>query len=183
MADIDELDRIWREGLLVVDASMTPISDPTVRVAERVRRRRRARLIRRWIGAAAVGVAVVLGVSLARARSPQRVDVATSPPVAVVRVEVLLGGQLTIRFPGRATSGQPPRVELPHGVIRFEVHSPGGSDRIVIDGVPEFVAVVDPPYIQATAAQTVHIAPGTYLMHSTIAGHAEAGEEAVLIVK
>ncbi|HEX3866995.1 MAG TPA: hypothetical protein VHV78_09590 [Gemmatimonadaceae bacterium] len=158
------------------------MSDPTVRVAERVRRRRRLRLVRRWIGITAVGVVIVLGVSLARARSSQRVDVATSPPVAVVRVEVLGEGALTIRFPGRATSGQPPRVELPRGVIRFEVKSLGGTETIVVDGVPKFVATVTPP-VHGTVTQTVRIAPGTYLMHSAIPGHTEAGEEAVLIVK
>jgi hypothetical protein len=182
VADIDELDRIWREGLSAADAVTAPISDPTVRVAERVRRRRRLRRIRRWVGVAVVCVVIVLGVSLARAGSPQRVDVATSSPVTVVRVDVLVGGQLTILFPGRATSGQPSRVELAHGVIRFEVQSRTGSDRIVIDGVPKFVATVYPP-LHGTVTQTVRIAPGTYLMHSTILGHTEAGEKAVLVVK
>jgi hypothetical protein len=181
MADVDELDRIWREGLFAVDASMTPIADPTVRVAERVRRRRRLRLVRRWLGVTVVGLVIVFGVSFVRARSPQRVEVATSRPVAVVRVEVEGEGALTIRFPGRATSGNPPRIELPQGVIRFEVETPAGIETIVIDGVPKFAATVDP--VHRTVTQTVRIAPGTYLMHSAIPGHTEAGEEAVLVVK
>jgi hypothetical protein len=180
MTDIDELDRIWREGLASAAATMAPVTDPNLRVVERVRRRRRTRITFRGIGVVVTGLTIVLAVLFAR--NPPHADFATSSPVTVVRVEVLVHGQLTIQFPGRAVHGQPPHVELPQGLIRFDVSSPGGSDRLVIDGVPTFVAVVVPPH-HAAVTETVQISPGTYLMHSTLAGHAAVGEEAILIVR
>jgi hypothetical protein len=177
MSDIDELDRIWREGLVSADAAMTPITDPTTRVAERVRRRRRVRMTLRGVGVAVVGIAIVLAMSLSR--SPQRDHFATSPPL--VRVAVVVG-DLNIHFPGRPVSGRPPQVELPNGVIRFDVRTTGASDRLVINGVPGFVALVG-PFGHDTVTVTVRLAPGRYLMHSTILGHTEAGEEVILIVK
>jgi len=179
MTDLDELDRIWREGLASAAATTTPVADPSVRVAERIRRRRRTRTTLTAIGVAVTGLVIILAVSLTR--NPQRGDLATSTPVAVVRVEILVGGQLTIQFPGRAVSGQPPHVELPHGVIRFDVSSPGGTDHLVIDGAPKFSAVVVPTHDAVT--ESVRIPPGRYLMHSTLPGHAIAGEEAILVVK
>jgi hypothetical protein len=179
MTDIDELDRIWRDGLAAAADAMPPATDPAARVGERIRRRRRARTTLTAISAAVTAVVIVVAVSFARDR--QSGEFATSSPVAVVRVEVLVGGQLTIHFPGRAVSGQPPHVELPHGVIRFEVRSGSGADRLVIDGVPKFVAVVGSTH--AAVTEIVQIPPGRYLMHSTVLGHAEVGEKAVLIVK
>jgi hypothetical protein len=178
MTDTDELDRIWREVLSSAADAMLPVTDPTPRVASRVRRRRRARTTRAAIGVAVTVMAVVVAVSFARDR--QRGDVATAPPVTVVRVDVLVDGQLTIQFPGRAVSGQPPHVDLPHGVIRFEVRTGGAADGLSIDGVPKFAVIVDS--IHEVVTETVRIPPGRYLMHSTLAGHAEAGEEAVLVV-
>jgi hypothetical protein len=183
MTDTGELDRIWREGLASAADATSPITDPTARVAERVHRRRRAHTTRTAVGVAATVAVIVIAVSFARGRHSG--EVATAPPVAVVRVDVLVGGQLTIQFPGRAVSGQPPHVNLPHGVIRFEVRSGNGAaDHLVIDGVPKFaatVATVASPHDVVTEA--VRMAPGRYLMHSTLSGHAEAGEKAVLVVK
>ena len=180
MTDIEELDRIWREGLASAADAMPPATDPAARVAERVRRRRRARTTLTAISVAVTALVIVVALSFARDR--QSGEFATAPPVAVVRVEVLVGGQLTIQFPGRAVSGQPPHVELPHGVIRFEVRSgSGAADRLVIDGVPKFAAVVGSTHDVVT--DIVRMPPGRYLMHSTLSGHAEAGEKAVLVVK
>jgi hypothetical protein len=123
----------------------------------------------------------VLIVAVSFALDRQGGEVATAPPVAVVRVEVLVGGQLRIQFPGRAVSGQPPQVDLRHGVIRFEVRSGSGADHVVIDGVPNFAAAVDSTY--GVVTELVRMPPGRYLMRSTIPGHAEAGETAVLVVK
>jgi hypothetical protein len=179
MTDIDELDRIWREGLASAADAMSPATDPTARVTERIRRRRRARATLTAISVVATALVIVIAVSFARDRHSG--EVAMAPPVAVVRVEVLVGGQLTIQFPGRAVSGQPPHVDLPHGVIRFEVRSGCCADRLVIDGVPKFAAVVGSAHDVVT--EIVRMAPGRYLMHSTLPGHAEAGENAVIIVK
>jgi len=178
MPDIDELDRIWREGLSSAAGAMPPVTDPTARVAERVRRRERARARITAIGVVAV-IALMIVLAVSVELSSRRADIATPSPVARVDVEVLVGGQLQIRFPGRSVGGQPPRVELPSGLIRFDVRS-AGTDRLVIDGIPEFVAVLGPT---DTVTRIVRIPPGRYLMHSTIAGHAEAGEKAILVVK
>jgi hypothetical protein len=178
MTDIDELDRIWREGLASAADATLPATDPAARVAERVRRHRRSRTTRAAISVAVAAVVIVVAMSFARNR--QSGQVATAPPVAVVHVEVLVGGQLTIQFPGRAVTGQPPQVELPHGVIRFEVGTGGGSDHLVIDGVPEFAVTV--ASVHDVVTEKVRMAPGRYVMHSTLSGHAEAGEKAVIVV-
>lgn len=176
MTDTDELDSIWREGLSSVAAKMAPLTDPTVRVAERLRRRRRARMTLTALSIAVASVVIVAAVSLAR--NPHRANFATSHPLERVAVVV---GDLRIHFPGRVVSGEPPHVALPHGVIRFDLRSTGTSHRLVIDGVPKFVAVVDTAHDAISV--TVRIAPGRYLMHCTILGHTEAGEKAILIVK
>jgi hypothetical protein len=178
MADIEELDRIWREGLSSAAETMTPLTDPTAHVARRIRRRRRACTVFTTVGVAVTVLVIVLTVSVAR--DAQRDDFATGSPV-VVRVEVLVDNTLRIQFPGRPVSGQPPHVEIPHGLIRFEVRSPsGGSDHIIIRGVPEFDVVVSG---QETVTEVVRIPRGRYVMYSAIPGHAEAGETVVLVVK
>lgn len=173
--ELDVLDQMWREGLSLTAEGMTPISDPTGRVAGRLRRRRRARAALTTAGVAILGAFIVVTVSFAR--GPDHVRVATSAPP--VQVDVVVGPDLRIRFPGRAVSGQPPRVKLPHGLIRFRVRSTASSHHLVIDGLRGFVATVGPD----TVTVTVRIPPGRYLMHCTIPGHTEAGEEALLIVE
>jgi hypothetical protein len=114
------------------------------------------------------------------ARNPHATHFVTTPPVEPVNVVVGLHNQLKIRFPGREVSGNPPRVHLQQGQLRFTVRS-YGTHRLVIDGVPGF----NPPVATdgTPVVVTVRLAPGTYRMHCTLPGHAEAGEEATLIVR
>jgi hypothetical protein len=178
MPDVDELDHIWREGLSAAAAAMAPVTDPVARVAARVRRRRRARATLTSIGAAAL-VLVVIFTGFVLARNPHGGHVATTPPAEPVNVVVGWHGKLRIRFPGREVSGSAPRVHLPQGQLRFTVRS-YGTHRLVIDGVPGFnprVVTDGTPVVVM-----VQLAPGTYLMHCTIPGHTESGEEAILVV-
>jgi hypothetical protein len=177
MPEVDELDQIWREGLSAAEAAMTPPTDPAGRVAARVRRRRRNRSALTATGVVVVGALVFAGIALGR-RAPDGPHIATSGPVT--NVTVVVGPELRIRFPDRAVSGQPRRIELPYGKIRFRVRSAGGSHRLVIDGVPGFVAAVSE---SKPVSVLVRIAPGRYRIHCTIPGHTESGENAILIVQ
>jgi hypothetical protein len=180
MPDVDELDHIWRAGLSAAAAAMAPVTDPVARVAARVRRRRRARATLTSIGAAAL-VVVVIFTGFVLARNPHGTHVATTPPAEPVNVVVGWHGTLRIRFPGReASENQAPRVNLPHGQLRFTVRS-YGTHRLVIDGVPGF----NPQVVTdgTPVVVTVRLARGTYLMHCTIPGHTESGEVAILVVE
>lgn len=175
MTNTDELDRLWRDTLRS-GADSTLVGEAEPRVAARVRQRRR----RRAAGTAAILLVVVcttLGAAVLLTRHPSHVTV--SHGLAAV-VEVVDGPSLSLRFPGRATSDISPRIDLPSGLIRFEVRVIG-SHRLVIDGVPGFVA--DGEYGGPSVTENVRLQPGDYLIHCTIPGHAEAGEEAIIHVQ
>jgi hypothetical protein len=176
MPEIDELDRIWRAGLSAAAAARPPVDDPSARVGQRVRRRRRSRITLTTVGAVAlVGIVAVAAVF---ATAPRGARVATSPPA--VTVDVVVGPALQIHFPGLVVTGQPPRVHLPRGLLRFRVRAAAGTHELVIDGVHRFDVTVASE--TSAVSVTVRLAPGVYRMHCTIPGHTIAGEEATLLV-
>ena len=182
MNSTDELDGIWRDGLSAAASELVIADDPRARVAERVRHRRRSRRTGTAVILVVLSAAAILAVAQIghQGRHPG-VAARPNPTVrAIVEVDDAPGNQLTIVFPGRVVSGNPPSIELPTGLIRFKIHGSTGH-RLVIDGVPGFVAdfsASDPPPI----TEDVRLNPGEYLMHCTIPGHAEANEEMLLKV-
>jgi hypothetical protein len=182
MNSTDELDRIWRDGLTAAASELVITGDPKARVVQRARHRRRARR-----AGTAVGLVVLSGSALAAVsqigHDHTRTGVASQPGAtisAVVQVEDAPNGRLTIEFPGRATSGAPAALSLPSGLIRFEISGTPGHD-LVIDGVSGVVADFTPSG-PTTITRDVQLAPGEYLMHCIVPGHAEAGEEVTLRV-
>jgi hypothetical protein len=178
MTDIDELDRIWRDGLASAAEDVVATPDPQTRVAARVRHRRRTRRTM-TTSIVVVLIAMVAIAATQLGHHSKQVRVAAKPPL-IVQVVDAPHGNLQILFPGRPMTGYPPSVQLPSGVIRFEIHDLNPGHRLVIDGVPGFVADFETP---GTITQDVRLNPGEYLMHCTIPGHEEAGESARLIVR
>jgi hypothetical protein len=177
MNDIDELDEMWRTGLAGAAHDVVSTVNPQARVAARVKHRRRSR----WARTASVAVlllAAALGTATHLGGHAQHVRVAAEQP-SIIQVTDAPAGTLQILFPGRLTAGNPPRVLLPSGVVRFEIRGLTAGHRLVIDGAPGFVANFQTP---STITKEVQLDPGEYLMHCTIPGHAEAGEEAILDV-
>jgi hypothetical protein len=184
MNSTDELDGIWRDGLSAAAGQLDIADDPRTRVAERVRHRRRSRRTAMAVTLAVLSAAAVLAVAqIGHQGTHAGVAARPNPTVrAVVEVDDAPGSnQLTIVFPGRVESGKPPSIALPSGLIRFKIHGLHPDHRLVIDGVPGFVAefsVSGPTNI----TEDVQLKPGEYLMHCTVPGHAEAGEEMRLTV-
>ena len=178
MNSTDELDGIWRDGLYAAASELDIADDPRTQVAERVRHRRRSRRTATAVTLVVLSVAAVLAVAqIGKPVTHSGVSARPNPTVrAVVEVDDAPGNQLTITFPGRVVSGNPPSIALPSGLIRFKIHALTPGHRLVIDGIPDFVAdfSVSAP---TTVTEDVQLNPGEYLMHCTIPGHAEAGEE------
>ena len=183
MTETDELDRIWREGLGQLAAPTTPISDPASAVGARVRQRHQSR-IGVFATAAVVIAASIAGVLVAAGpRSTERIVPARSPTSSPrpLFVDVVDGarGNLTISFPGRKVSGSPPHVNLPAGLTQFTITTLTAGHSLALDGVPGFAAT---PQTIGTVIRTVQLAPGVYMLHCTVPGHTEAGEEMLLDV-
>jgi hypothetical protein len=178
MTSTDELDSIWRDGLSAAASEFFIADDPRTRVAERVRHRRRSRRTGTAVTLVVLSAAAVLAVAqIGHQGTHAGVAARPNPTVrAVVEVDDAPGNQLTIALPGRVVSGNPPSIALPSGLIRFEIHGLHPDHRLVIDGIPNFVAdfSVSGP---TTITEDVQLNPGEYLMHCTVPGHAEAGEE------
>jgi hypothetical protein len=181
MTDTDELDRIWREGLGHLAAPTTPISDPASAVGARMRRRHQSR-VAVLATATVVLAASIFGVVLTSRRSTETV-VHTGPVIfprpLVVNVVDAARGNLTISFPGRKVSGSPPQVNLPAGLIQFDIATLTAGHSLAIDGVPGFAAT---PQTVGTVIRTVQLRPGVYALHCVVPGHTEAGEEILLDV-
>jgi hypothetical protein len=181
MTDTDELDRIWREGLGHLAAPTTPISDPASALSARMRRRHHAR-VGVLATAAVVLAASMLGVVLTSRRSTETVvhtGPATLPRPLVVDVVDAARGKLTISLPGRKLSGSPSHVNLPPGLVQFEITTLTAGHVLALDGVPGFAAT---PQTMGTVIRTVQLRPGVYALHCLIPGHTEAGEEILLDV-
>ena len=187
MTNVDDLDRIWRDGLVTAAEEFSGPGDVRTRVAARVRHRRRSR---RAMSAGAAALLVgTAGVGVgALHRDDRRAGVATVPlttapataaPVAVVQVDEAPGNALKIAFPGRVL-GDPPSVSLPSGLIRFEIHVGGAGHVLRIEGVPGFE--VDASVEGETIVKDIDLAPGTYVMYCAIPGHRDAGEQMILVV-
>ena len=188
ITDIDELDRIWREGLARLATPVSPqaaaaeVAEPAANAEVLAERRRRRR---GTLAAAAVVLAVVVALGLAvtnRHSSATVVGSGTtvpSPRPLVVEVVDGFGGATKISFPGLSASGNPPRVELPAGLVQFDVRmfTPGHS--LVLDGVPGFA--VD-GQVAGVYTQTVQLRPGLYKLHCTVPGHADVGEQILVAV-
>ena len=179
MTNVDEIDRVWRDGLQSMAAFPSHHSDPHGRVAARVRARHRTRRIVTMLSAIAFVVIVAAGSALLLRDEP-KTRVAGAPSV-VVAVTDAPGGQLRIELPGRPVSGDPPHVTLPAGNIRFEIHGRSAGHVLVLDGDHGFTA--DFTNGPETITEDVHLEPGVYRLHCAIAGHAEAGEEMLLLVR
>ncbi len=182
MNSTDELDGIWRDGLTAAASELVVIEDPGARVARRARHRQRARRAGLAVGLFVLGGSALVAVSHIGGDHP-RAGVATQSGtsiVAVVQVEDAPSGRLTIEFPGRTLSGDRSALALPSGLIRFEI---GGSPghQLVIDGVSGVIADFGPTG-PTTVTRDVQLAPGRYVMHCIVPGHAEAGEEVSLEV-
>jgi hypothetical protein len=178
MTSTDELDGIWRDGLSTAASELDIADDPRTQVAERVRHRRRSRRTATAVTLVVLSAVAVLAVAQI-GKQGTHAGVAARPNStigAVVEVDDAPGNRLTIAFPGRVVSGSPPSIALPSGLIRFKIHRLSPGHRLVIDGIPGFVVdfSVSAP---TTVTEDVHLNPGEYLMHCTIPGHAEAGEE------
>jgi hypothetical protein len=178
MNSTDELDGIWRNGLSAAASELDLADDPRTQVAERVRHRRRSRRTATAITLVVLSTAAVLAVGqIGKQGTHAGVAARPNPTVrAVVEVDDAPGNQLTIVFPGRVVSGNPPSIRLPSGLIRFKIHGTPGH-RLVIDGIPGFVADFSALRAPTTLTEDARLNPGEYLMHCTIPGHAEAGEE------
>jgi hypothetical protein len=176
MTDIDELDRMWRDGLASAAEDVVATPNPQARVAARVQHRRRSRRTTTASVVVVLIAAVVIAVSQL-GQHPKHLSVGAERPL-IVQVTDAPNGNLQILFPGRPISN-PPIVPLPSGVIRFEIRGLAPGHRLVIDGVPGFVVDFEAP---GTITKDVRLNPGEYLMHCTIPGHAEAGERALLDV-
>ncbi len=184
MTNVDELDRIWQEGLTTAAEEFATPGDIRVRVAARVRRRRRSRRVSSACGAAVVVAVGVIAVGLLPhdgSAVVATVPVTTAPPVpvAVVQVDEAPRNQLEITFPGRV-SGAATSLSLPPGLIRFVVHVGGAGHVLRIDGAPAFE--VDANVEGETIAKDVELEPGTYVMYCAVPGHREAGERMTLVV-
>ncbi|MDP9336101.1 MAG: hypothetical protein M3Q30_22710 [Actinomycetota bacterium] len=182
MTSSDELDGTWRDGLSAAASELVIADDPRTRVAERVRRRRRSRRTRTAVTLVVLSAAAVLAVAQ-MGHQGTHPGVAAGPGAtvrAVVEVDDAPGNQLTIVFPGRVVSGNPPSIRLPSGLIRFKIQGSAGH-TLVIDGIPGFVADFSPSG-PTTLTEDVRLNPGEYLMHCAVPGHAEAGEEMLLKV-
>jgi len=180
MNDVDELDRVWREGLAAIAEDFDPVADPHARVGARVQQRRRSR----FVIAAVVAIALVISVAVAFGPwgSDSRVRVEAPVPdaiAAVVQVTDAPGGRFAISFPGRPTIGNPPEVRVPSGLIRLQIHSSVPGHRVVLDGFPDVVANFEHA---GTIVREVRLVPGSYFLHCSVPGHAEAGERALLDV-
>jgi hypothetical protein len=182
MTSTDQLDGIWRDGLTATASQLVIADDPRTRVAERVRHRRRSRRTATAVTLVALSAAAVLAVAQMGHQGTHPVVAARPNPTvrAVVEVDDAPGHQLTIVFPGRVVSGNPPSIALPSGLIRFKIHGTPGH-RLAIDGIPGFVANFSPSGT-TTLTEDARLNPGEYLMHCTIPGHAELGEEMLLKV-
>ena len=183
MTDTDELDRIWREGLGHLAAPTMPISDPASAVGARTRRRHQSR-VGVLATAAVVLAASIVGVVVVAGRRSTETIVHTPSPTSVPRplvVDVVDGarGNLTISFPGRTVSGSPPHVNLPAGLIQFDIATLTAGHSLAVDGVPGFAAT---PQTIGTVIRTVQLRPGVYALHCLVPGHTEAGEEVFLDV-
>ena len=182
MTDTDELDRIWREGLGHLAAPTTPISDPATAVGTRLRRRSRSRVSVLATATVVFAASIAGVVALTSRRST--VTIVHTPPASIPRplvVDVVdaAGGNLTISFPGRKVSGSPPHVNLPAGLIQFDVTALTAGHSLALDGVPGFAAT---PQTIGTVTRTVQLRPGVYALHCLVPGHTEAGEEMLLDV-
>ena len=182
MTSTDELDQLWRDGLAAAAEQINPPDDPEHRVAIRRRRRRRRRMTTKVSALALVALTAITIATLSR-RSDEGTRVTSPParvPTAIVAVEDAPNDSLTIAFPGRSVSGKPPAIELPSGLIRFEVDGSGGHE-LVLDGPSGFRVQISSASAPSTTTD-VQLSPGRYLMHCIIPGHAEVGEQARLIV-
>ncbi len=181
MMQTDELDQLWREGLVTLAEQLTPPTDPEPRVALRRRRRRRVRIATKLSAVVALVAVGAITIVAFAGRSDHRSGVTSQPPpipAATVVVDDAPGHALRIAFPGRDTNGL--SLRLPAGLIRFQVRGDEGHD-LVLDGASGFRVE-----LTASAAPTrttdVLLAPGQYLMHCLIPGHTEAGEQAPITV-
>jgi hypothetical protein len=183
MTSTDELDGIWHDGLSAAENELVIAHDPHARVAERVRHRRRSRRTGTAVTLVVLSAAAVLAIAqIGRQGTHAGVAARPDPTVrAVVEVDDAPGNLLTIVFPGRVVSGNPPSIRLPSGLIRFKIHGTPGH-RLVIDGMPGFVADFSALRAPTTLTEDARLNPGEYLMHCTIPGHAEANEEMLLKV-
>jgi hypothetical protein len=180
MTDVDELDRIWTDGLSSAAETIVVPPDPGARVAGRVRHRRRVRRAR--VGVAVGALVVVVTVGVVAVSRPDRVAVVapgpTVPPApvprAVVRIIDAPGGALKFTIPGRDL-GNPPSLTLPAGLIRFVIHGNAPGHDLRIEGVPYFEANFGAG--AAMVATQVQLAPGDYVLYCAIPGHRAAGEE------
>jgi len=180
MNDVDELDRVWREGLATLAADLDPVADPHARVCTRVHHRRRSRIA--VIAVVSIALIVAVVVAFAPGGSHSRVRVESPAPdviAAVVQVTDAPGGRFAISFPGRATIGNPPEVQVPSGLIRLEIHSSVPGHHVVLDGFPDVVANFEHA---GTIVREVRLVPGSYFLHCSVPGHTEAGERAMLDV-
>lgn len=181
MTSTDELDQLWRDGLAVLAEEFKRPTDPAPRVALRLRRRRRVRNATK-LSVVVASIAVAAITIAALAQGPDRRTRVTSPPppvpVATVAVEDAPGGSLRIDFPGRETGVS---LQLPTGLIRFQVVSGAAGHELVLDGSPGFRVQLSSPSARSTTTD-VQLAPGQYLMHCIVSGHTEAGEQAAITV-
>jgi hypothetical protein len=183
MTSTDELDGIWRDGLSAAANELVIADDPHGRVDRRVRHRHRSRRTGTAIILVVLTAAAILAVAqLGRQETHAGVAARPGPTIrAIIEVDDAPGNQLTIVFPGRVASGNPPSIRLPSGLIRFKIHGTPGH-QLVIDGIPGFVADFSAFRAPTTLTEDARLNPGEYLMHCTIPGHAEANEEMLLKV-
>jgi hypothetical protein len=182
MTSTDELDQLWRDGLAVLAEQLDAPTDPEPRVALRLRRRRRARnATKLTVVVASIAVAAITIAALARGSNERTRITSPSPPVPVATVAVVdaPGGSLRIDFPGRRTGSLP--LQLPSGLIRFQVVSGSPGHQLVLDGPTGFRVQLSSPSTRSTTTD-VELAPGQYAMHCIIPSHTEAGEQAVIII-
>jgi hypothetical protein len=187
MTEIEDVDQIWRAGLATAADALGPAGDVRARVAARVRHRQRSRrAVSAGAVAALMATTVVAVAELHHDDGRVRVAIApttTTVPVirAVVQVNDAPGGALTMEFPGRTVTGNPPTISLPSGVIRFVVHDVSPGHDLVIDGIPAFN--IDLATAGETITKDVQLDPGVYDLHCAIPGHEDAGEKILLVVR
>ena len=114
MIDVDEIDRMWRDGLESAAGADAPIDDPRPRVARRVRHNRRVRTVANTsvavviIGAFVAGIGVFVDRPAARhtpVAGTTQTTVMQQP--TVVDVTDAPGGTLSITFPSAPNTGGP----------------------------------------------------------------------------
>jgi hypothetical protein len=182
MTSADELDQLWRDGLAVLAEQLAPPTDPETRVALRRRRRRRGRNATKLAAVVASIAVVAITIAVLARGSDQRTRVTSPPPpvpVATVAVVDTPRGSLRIDFPGRRTGSLP--LQLPSGLIRFQVVSGSPGHQLVLDGPTGFRVQLSSLAMRSTTTD-VQLAPGQYAMHCIIPSHTEAGEQAVIVV-